>query len=203
MTPNTSFDERGRTMENDYFRRQEQAQIERMRERAAHDAARRQLADRAGLGDDHFLDELQNAGYTPDTVALLALTPLVETAWAEGRVQNLERKAILNAATMRGIDANHPAYFKLEQWLTDRPSEMFFERSRRALTMRLQSLTRVEREREAGELVQACVRVAQASGGLGFIDFGRRVCTEERLVLDRFIEDLAERDIAPARAATT
>jgi hypothetical protein len=203
MTFNTGFEERGRTMENDYFRRQEREQVERLRQRDAHEATRRQLADRVGTGDDNFLDELQNAGYTPDTVALLALTPLVETAWAEGRVQNLERKAILDYATRRNIDANHPAYFKLEQWLTDRPSNEFFERSRRALTMRLESLPSVEREREASELVQACVRVAQASGGLGFINFGRRVCTEERLVLDRFINDLSKRDIETAGAATT
>jgi hypothetical protein len=67
--------------------------------------------------------------------------------------------------------------------------------------MWLKSLPPQEREREATETVQACVRVAHASGGLGFIDFGRHVCTEERLVLERFIGELTESDIIPAGAA--
>lgn len=168
---------------------------------AAQAETRQQLAHATGIADENFLDELQNAAITPETLPLLPLLPLVETAWAEGRVQGGERKAILEVAERRGITAEHPAYFKLEGWLTDRPSDDLFERARRAITLMLQSLPPTERAEEATKIVAACVRVARASGSLGFINLGRRISDEEHLVLERIIGGLAEEGVPPTATA--
>ena len=51
-----------------------------------------------------MLRELQVLGFTPETVALLPLVPLVQMAWAEGGVSDAERRLILQFARTRGIE---------------------------------------------------------------------------------------------------
>lgn len=202
MAINDAMDDRRRAQEEDYFRRQDKAAVERMRQRAEREQERARLAEASGITDESFLDELQNARFTPETLPLVPLLPLVETAWAEGRTQGSERRAILEVAEQRGITAEHPAYSKLKRWLTDRPSDEFFERARSAFTLMLRSLPLAERESEATKIVAACVRVARASGGIGFFDLGRSISDEEHLVLERIIGDLAGEGISPEEAGS-
>ena len=55
-----------------------------------------------GLADPALLAELQELGFTPDTVTLVPLVPILETAWAEGGVSPAERALIVDLARRRG-----------------------------------------------------------------------------------------------------
>src|SRR5688500_15237707 len=94
--------ERGRSLEEDYFRRRDRELIERMRAAAAADAARKELGSVTGLNDAD-VDELRTLGFTPDTIGLLPLVPLLQVAWAEGGVSAEERTLIVQLARSRGI----------------------------------------------------------------------------------------------------
>src|SRR6185503_6911896 len=97
--------DRRRIQEEEYFQRQEQELIAKLQQRGRQEAARQLLAERAGDADQEILQDLEALGYTPETVMLLHLVPLLETAWAEGGVSDRERALISEAARARGIEA--------------------------------------------------------------------------------------------------
>ncbi|HWQ32997.1 MAG TPA: hypothetical protein VNQ79_09080 [Blastocatellia bacterium] len=190
----TAFNELKNVREEDYFHRREQEFIERLRRRMALEAECRELAETLGINDLELLRTLQEMGYTRATVRLLYLVPLVQVAWAEGGVSRSERELILKAARLRGIEPGSAAYERLTEWLDERPSEEFFERTLRLISTMLQALPPEEREADRRDLVAYCTRVAEVSGGLvGFVGLSSRVCREERELLERIAAEL-ERD---------
>ena len=187
MTDRDAFAERGRSLEEEYFHRKERELIEKMRVRAATDEQRQRLAQHAGVADEEVLRDLQELGYTPETVMLLHLVPLIQTAWAEGGVSQKERELIVRAARSRGIDAGSPADQQLDIWLTKRPSEELFEKTLRAIRTILEAQSPEARTASEKDLLSLATAIAAASGGIvGF----RAVSEEERQILTHISDEL-------------
>ena len=187
MTDRDAFAERGRSLEEEYFHRKEREIIEKMRVRAAADEQRRRLGQETGVGDDDVLRDLQDLGYTPETVMLLHLVPLIQTAWAEGGVTQKERDLIVKAARSRGITAGSPADQQLDLWLAQRPSDELFEKTLRAIRTILQAQPDDARAASEKDLLALASAIATASGGIvGF----RAVSDEERQILAHISEEL-------------
>ena len=190
MTDKDAFSERGRTLEEDYFRRREQEVIEKMRRSAAAESQRRQLGEQAGVADEEVLRDLQDLGYTPETVMLLHLVPLIQMAWAEGSVSDKERDLIVQAARSRGIAAGSTADGQLNRWLTQRPSEELFDKTLRAIRAILQARSPEERAASERDLLSLSTAIASASGGI----FGMGAVSEdERAILARISAQLEGR----------
>ena len=187
MTDKDAFAERGRSIEEEYFHRKEREVIEKMRRSADAEAQRRQLAERAGVADDEVLRDLQELGYTTETVMLLHLVPLLQMAWAEGGVSPQERTLIVEAARSRGIQAGTPADQQLSGWLATRPSEQFFEKTLRAIRTILHARSPEERTTSERDLLSLSTAIAAASGGI--LGFGA-VSPEERKILAKITETL-------------
>jgi hypothetical protein len=184
-----AFAERGRSLEEEYFRRQEKELIEKMRRRAETDTQLRRLGEQAGVADDEILRDLQALGYTPETIMLLHLVPLIQTAWAEGSVSDRERDLIVQAARSRGIEAGSAADRQLHAWLRERPSEELFDKTLRAISAILEARSPEEREASQRDLLSLCTAIASASGGIvGF----RAVSDEERQILARISQELGK-----------
>jgi hypothetical protein len=174
-------------LEEEYFHRKERELIEKMRVRAATDEQRQRLAQHAGVADEEVLRDLQELGYTPETVMLLHLVPLIQTAWAEGGVSQKERELIVRAARSRGIDAGSPADQQLDIWLTKRPSEELFEKTLRAIRTILEAQSPEARTASEKDLLSLATAIAAASGGIvGF----RAVSEEERQILTHISDEL-------------
>jgi len=187
MTDKDAFAEREHILEEDYFRRKEKELIEKLRRNAQAEAERRRLGQEAGLADEDVLRDLQDLGYRPETVMLLFLVPLIQTAWAEGKVSDKERTLIVQAARSRGIAAGSAADALLNQWLRERPSEAMFERTLRIIRAILQGRSPEERAASERDLLSLCTAIAAASGGL--VGFGA-VSEEERRTLAHIAEEL-------------
>ena len=86
---------RGRALEDDYFRKKDLELIEKIRQTAAVEQVRNDLGRKIGLDDRELLQELQDLGFTIDTVVLLPLVPILQVAWAEGGITTAERELIL------------------------------------------------------------------------------------------------------------
>lgn len=189
MTDKDAFKERGRALEEEYFRRKEQEVIAKLREKAAAEAARAELGAHTGVADAQILADLQELGYTAETINLLHLVPLVQMAWAEGHVSMRERDLIIEAARARGIEAGTPADTQLASWLTSRPSEALFTTTLRAIGAMLASRPEAEREASRKDLMSYLTSIASASGGV--LGFGA-VNDQERAVLERVTAELAK-----------
>jgi hypothetical protein len=187
VTDRDAFAERARSLEEEYFHRKEREVIDKMRVRAAAEEQRRRLGEQAGVADEELLNDLQQLGYTPETVMMLYLVPVIQTAWAEGGVSQKERDLIVKAARSRGITEGSPCDQQLSMWLTTRPSDEMFEKSLRAIRTILQAQPETAREASEKGLLSLATAIAAASGGIvGF----RAVSTEEQQILKHISDEL-------------
>lgn len=187
MTEKDAFADRGRSLEGEYFRRKEQEVIEKLRRSAQAETERRRLADQAGVADEEVLRDLQELGYTAETVMLLHLVPLLQIAWAEGGVSPEERALIVEAARSRGIEPGTPADRQLGEWLGKRPSDAFFEKTLRAVETILHAAPPEARTTGERDLLSLSTAIAAASGGI--LGFGA-VSADERKILARITDAL-------------
>ena len=179
---------RGKGLEEEYFHRKEQELIEKLRQRRQAEAQMKELAEASGIPNEDVLKTLQELGYTRDTVSLLHLVPLISVAWADNKVSGSEREMILEAARLRGVAEDGPAYKQLNDWLTHRPSDEFLDQTLRVIsdlagTDRPDG-TKIDRD----ELLELSTRVAAASGGI--LGLGNKISPEEQALLDRIAQRL-------------
>ena len=181
MADRDAFTERGRSFEEDYFRKKDRELIEKMRRAAAEDEAHSALGREAGTSDPELLRELRELGFTPETVRLLPLLPVLQVAWAEGGVSRAERDLLVGLARARGVAEGSAADQQLSEWLATAPSEGVFQRGTRLIRAMLES-TEVAADLSAEDLVGYCEQIAAASGGI--LGIGR-VSAEERALIER------------------
>jgi len=188
VTDKDAFAERGRSLEEEYFHRKERELLESMRRQSEADANRRRMAEQAGVSNEQLVRDLESLGYTSETIRLLHLVPLLQMAWTEGGVSARERELIVQAARSRGIAEGSTADQRLDQWLSNRPSDEFFDKTLQAISAVLHSHS--TGEGEAGDLLALATAIASASGGLmGF----HAVSHDEKQLLDKIRQELAVR----------
>lgn len=171
----------GRELEDSFFLQEDQLLIERLKALRRMEESREALAQASGISDPKVLQRLVELGVRPECVAPLALVPIVEVAWADGSVDDRERKAVLDAAEARGIRAGDIQHTLLESWLAHRPAPALLEAWQHYVTGLLPQLGAAERQALRGELLDRARAVAEASGG--FLGLGSKVSKAEAAVL--------------------
>lgn len=179
-----------RKREEDYFRRKDRELLEKMRAAAVSDQTRKDLGSATGIQDPALLEELEALGFTPDTIGLLPLIPVLQVAWAEGGVSAAERTMIVNLARQRGIQPGSAADARLAEWLDTRPSDETFRKASRLIGAMLDQPVATGPQLSAEELIRYCEQIAAASGGLFGIG---KVSAEERTVLEQIARGLEKR----------
>lgn len=115
--------DRERSLEAAFFHKVDAKLLEEMRSRLAKDQDIERLAADTGIHDQDVLQELIDLDFTPRNLLALWLVPLTQVAWADGRVEESERQAVLNALSDHGHSGDSPAWQLLESWLDHKPSE--------------------------------------------------------------------------------
>ncbi len=135
------------------------------------------------MDDPSLLRELHYLGVDAHTWPVLALLPLIQVAWADGEIQEAERKLILDVAE-REYDLDPRGQQALENWLTHPPTEQYLRRGRDAAKLLAERNPEIA---NAHTVLEHCEAVAKAAGGLfGF----RAVDAREQAVLDELSEAL-------------
>jgi hypothetical protein len=181
------LEDRRRSQEEEYFHKRELELIAKLQQRGRDEAARQRMAEHTGVADEEILRDLETLGYTPETVMLLHLVPLLQVAWAEGGVSDRERALIVEAARARGIEHGSAADRQLATWLTSRPPSELFEKTLRAIGAILQVTPAEQRETSQRDLLSYSTAIASASGGI--LGLGK-ISSAERRVLERICEEI-------------
>ena len=181
MTHSDGITEHIRAREEEHFRKKDRELIEKLRRADTEAKARRALEQETGLHDPAMLAELSLLGFTPDTIALLPLIPVLQVAWAAAGVSAAERALIMSLARPRGIAEGSAADRQLEEWLEHRPSEETFHKATRLIAAIVGSPDGGAVHVTADELIAYCDKIAHASGGIFGIG---RVSAEERAALE-------------------
>lgn len=179
MSENDGITHDVRSREEEYFRQKDRELVESLRRAAEADESRRALESSSGIHDPAMLQELEALGFTPDTVSLLPIVPVVQMAWAESGVSESERELIVQFARERGIKEGSIADQQLGLWLEERPSEEVFARATRLIRAMLEE-SHGAGELSVDDLLKHCEEIAAASGGiLGF----HKISAGERALL--------------------
>jgi hypothetical protein len=185
-----------RASEEEYFRKKERELIEKLKRKAATEAQRKGLAEAIGLENQQILDVLQEMGFDRSTVVLLFLFPLLQVAWSDGEVSGEEQALILRAARTHGVEEGSAAYEKLTGLLRTQPAPVLFERALTVIHDLLRFQKGESRQSVSTKLIDACERVAAASGG--FLGVGSKVSANENDVLRRVSAAIGEKHAAAA-----
>jgi tellurite resistance protein len=94
------------------------------------------------------------------------LVPLAAVAWADGSLDEKERKAVLNAASERGIKPGTASYTLLETWLKQKPSQKLMDVWKRYTRSIWEQITKEEQVLLRVNIVGRAREVAQAAGGV-------------------------------------
>jgi tellurite resistance protein len=128
------------------------------------------------------LDRLIELKIDAETMAAMAVVPLVTVAWADGKVQDEERKAILAAAQSAGVKPQDGRYPMLEFWMNKRPGREMIEAWEHYIADVCKRLSPKEVEELKHDVLSLARTVAEAAGG--FLGIGR-VSASETNVLGR------------------
>lgn len=174
--------DRKKALEESFFAKENARLLERMRaERHKQDAVE-QLGRISGIDDRAILEKLVDLDIGPDTWAALSLVPLVEVAWASGKVEEKERSAILAAAADQGIAPGSQSYELLQNWLEARPgADLLATWGAYAVELAAQ-LSPAQRTALRAELVERARHVAEAAGG--FLGLGAVSEAEEQVIAE-------------------
>jgi len=180
-----------RTREDQYFLEEEQRRLDQLRRKAARDAETHRLMQAVGITDRELVRELEEAGFDLDTLRVLDLVPLVQVAWSDGAVSERESQQVFNIARLRGIHPGSAAHTRLQAWLTERPSDGFFQTCLRGIKAMLHHRPGTEAQALSRDLAWYCTRVAEASGGI--FGLGPKVSREEAELLAQLTAELDSR----------
>lgn len=179
-----AFHQRERWLEEKYFHQLEWELIQKIRRR-------RELQEATGTADEEILNDLEQMGYTRETVKyLLPLIPLVQVAWAEGFVTPRERERILTLARERGVTPDSAVFRQLVSLLEERPTDEFFHRTLRIISHLLHTEPPANREADKRELLDYCRRIAEASGDM--LELWHTVSDAERATLREIAAELEQ-----------
>jgi uncharacterized tellurite resistance protein B-like protein len=176
-----------RSLEDAFFLKEDQRLVESLREMRILEETTGLLAEVSGITDRGLLEHLAALKVTPAAAASLAILPLVEVAWADGKVEAAEREAILasldKALFFATIDRDI-----VEAWLERRPPQALVAAWDRYVADLTAELSPGEKKALGDVLVTHARQVAQAAGhflGLGGIS------KAEQAVLDKLAQTFA------------
>ena len=174
------LDDRKRALEA-YFDQQDRQLIEQMRNKMVAQEREAELSAATGITDRLVLSDLAK-GSDIGALAALGLIPLVEVAWADGRIAPSEYSVALKSAAAMGVPQGSQAYALLEKWLQARPSpgvvSAWKEYVRALVKTWPQDRVRIIKKAILGRATS----VAQSAGGV--LGLGNKVSAKEQAVLD-------------------
>jgi len=174
--------ERGNLMESLFFKRRDQALLEKIRDNRKNQELIDQLIDASGIKDTAVLQSLIKAGVTADSLIALVMIPLGSVAWADREMQENERAAILSAADTSGIAKDSPASELLSEWLVERPNDELLDAWKGYIAAVKETTDESAFAQLKTTALGTAKAVAESAGGI--LGFGNKTSEAEQTVLD-------------------
>lgn len=161
----TGLRQSGKALEDSFFAKENARLLEKLKKADALEA-KRQAFKAANIKSEALIDALVELEIEVSAMAALSLVPLVAVAWADGEIQNKERKAIIKAAEEGGIEPGSANHELLENWLKTKPGPDLlatWKEYAHAIEERLDSVVGNELKER---LMNRTTAIAKAAGGI-------------------------------------
>jgi hypothetical protein len=165
QTPD-QFAARGRALEEAFFQNVDARLLANLRGELAQMEEANKLAHVSEIMDQNVLRQLVKVGVTAESLLAMRFVPMIKVAWADGKISDSERDAVLKAAESENVKPGTSSYLLLRTWLEGQPDEAVFVAWKEyikelARQMPVESLAPL-RER----MTSLCHGVAKAAGGV-------------------------------------
>lgn len=172
------LDEKRKAQEEDYFRKQDQQAAQRLKFKKA--------LESAGVTDEELKKTLLEAGYDDDSARALYLVPVIDVAWADGRLDPEEIATFKKILKTRGIEESSKAFQLATVWLEKGVDNPQYQTAKKLFDPFLVQLKKGGKTDNTW-ILEAADLVASATGGL--FGFGNKTSSEE----DSLLKDLASK----------
>lgn len=176
-----AFDDRRAALEEAFFARQSALLRQQLRDAGDARARREALSAASGISDAALIQTLVDLDISTETLMALSLVPLVAVAWADGSVDDAERREVFSRAAAKGIGIGDLGHKLFEGWLAAPPPPEMFAAWKAYIGAMSAALPDHERATLKRELLEHATAVAKAAGG--FMKVGRKISSSEDAVL--------------------
>lgn len=178
---NRILDDRRAALEDAFFAQQNDALLRKLREADAAKQTKAALSAVSGVTDDAVLEKLAALNIGSDTLAALALVPLMAVAWADGSIEDNERRAAFSRAAEAGLARQDVSHQLFERWLAEPPPAALLAAWKAYIGAFSATLSPEDRAAFKMEILDRARAVAEAAGG--FLGIGRKISASEQRVL--------------------
>ncbi|MDP6467832.1 MAG: hypothetical protein QF918_08840 [Pirellulaceae bacterium] len=179
MQHGDAFRERERALEESFFYARNQELLAELKKKVTTDNAKQAIREICHLEDEAVLDKLAATGIRGESFAAMSLAPLVLVAWADGKIDERERRAVISAANSEGINA--VCLQLLEDWLSQQPGLVLKEAWISYVGALAHQLSPGELKGLKASVMGRAEKVAKAAGGALGLD---RISISERALLN-------------------
>ena len=169
-------------LEEAFFARENEKLRQQLRDLDDTKRKKEALAAASGITNDAVLEKLAALDISSETVAALALVPLVAIAWADGSIDDKERAAVFAKAQEEGMSKGDVSHELFEQWLSEPPPANLLTLWKDYVRALVDTMNADDRRFFKGRVLDRARGVAEAAGG--FLGIGRKVSAAEQKVLD-------------------
>ena len=176
-------EKQGRTLEDLFFLERDKKLIEELHRIEKMKETKKVLAQVSGITNEDILQKLVDLNVRPEILASLALVPLIEVAWADGKVDEEEKAAVLEAAEELFVSKDSPDFDLLRQWMKHKPTPKLLEAWKHYIKGLCGELTQHQKNALKKDLIGHARQVAEATGGI--LGFGNKISKPEQKMLDK------------------
>jgi hypothetical protein len=173
---------RRKALEETFFSRLNEQLLQTLKSAAHEQEQKDQLAAVSGIKNDDLLNRLIARGIDAPTWAAVSLVPLVEVAWADGKLEPNERDAILQAAEQSGLEPDSSGHVLLKEWLKQKPDLELHDSWKQYISEYAKDIDSEVKPIFRESVLGRARTVAEAAGG--FLGLGSKVSAAEQQVLD-------------------
>jgi len=168
-------------LEEAFFARENEKLRQQLRDLDNTKRKKEALAAASGITNDAVLEKLAALNISSETVAALALVPLIAIAWSDVNIDDKERAAVLAKAREEGVSQGDVSHKLFEQWLSGRPPANLLAMWKDYVRALVETMSAEDRRFFKGRVLDRARGVAEAAGG--FLGIGK-VSAPEQTVLD-------------------
>ena len=183
MSDSRVLRDREKALEDQFFQKHNEELKQKLRDKQNRDKLQDELSRIKVFANEATLDRMIELGLNVDTWAAVSLVPLVEVAWASGKVEAKERTAVLTAAEANGILPGSPSHQLLTSWLEAKPDARLVETWAGYVEQLCAQIPPAQQHALREELIGRARHVAEAAGG--FLGLGNKVSPAEEAALEK------------------
>jgi hypothetical protein len=154
-------------IEDAFFAKEDEKLIKEFQVMQKMNKTKKELSAVSGIKNEAVLEKLAYLNIRPETLASFSIIPLIEIAWADGKIDDAERIALLSAMEKKGISKQGDANFDvIKQWMVRKPSDELLEAWIHYIQGLCERLSEEEKKTLKDEIIGNAEAIAESSGGI-------------------------------------